>query len=63
MKNCIFWRIYYTNQDGRIDYRDYTDKAEAIKNAFLNLYAWGYEDEAVKVKEYSIREIDFKTTV
>ena len=58
--NNIFYRVYYTNQDGRTDYKDYTDRDEAIKSAKFHFRAWGWEDETVKVKEYSIKDVDFK---
>lgn len=60
MKNNIFWRVYFTNQDGHVDYTDFTNKEEAINRARADYRAWGWVDEAVCVKEYSIKEIDFE---
>lgn len=59
-KNNIFWRVYFTNQDGRTDYKDFTNKDEAIKSAKFYCCAWGWEDETVCVKEYSIKDVNFK---
>ena len=55
-----YYRVYFTDENGRCNHKDFQNKEEAIEFIHRFLYAWGYRDKNMTMEKITVEEINFE---